>query len=167
MKIRKFTLALIISILVTSNVFAQDKSASAKVELGMYLNSFGSLMEVFGPTIVGVREEAGDIEILIAGIAQSDISTAYEALSGCVNMYRLQDLQESTSPEARGLMIYVFDGRIQTMMAIQDRLTIALENVQDQRLKQILRMAIDTNMKAKYGLKKISDTLKKEEYIPQ
>ena len=163
--VMKILLLLIVSMLTISNAYAEDKSLEERETLGNCCNIYEDLKEEINDTLPQIVNEIPLTDNLVMAATKGNIGMASEAAYGCIMMYALQTAQESTSPEARGLIIYYYEGRIQTLMYIQDTLELIKQSLQDERLKVIVQKAADNTKIARQSAQVIAGDLRKDRFV--
>jgi len=155
----------------------EDASLDARLKLAKNVNAIEDIKEEFGkvlPSYIYYSPEDNqyvykipEVEYFAAMHALGIIETAGEAIFGALHMYALQTTQTSTSPEARGIIVYFYDHAISVVGNSQDRLTVYLGNkgIEDPQLKSLVTKATDALLQSKYALQEIQNDIKRQPYI--
>ena len=160
-----------------SHAAKEDASLDARLKLVKNMGVIEDIKEEFGralPNYIYYSPEhkqyvykIPEVEYFAAMHALGIIETAGEAIFGAFHMYALQTTQTSTSPEARGIIIYFYDHTISVVGNSQDRLTVYLahKGMEDPYLKSLVTKAMDALLQSKYALQEIQNDIKKGPYI--
>lgn len=162
---RKMLLLVMVLMLAVPSAYAEDKSLQERQELGNCCNVYEDLKEEINDILPQIANEIPLTDNLVMAATKGNIGMASEAAYGCIMMYALQTAQETTSPEARGLIIYYYEGRIQTLMYVQDALDLIKQSLQDERLMVIVQKAIDNTKIARQSAQVVSGELRKGRFI--
>jgi hypothetical protein len=164
--VKKIIVVLVFMLALAPRVTAQEEMVIEAVnELLSAADKAESLEAGFSDVIKKYGTEMRQRDLLFTIAARSEVETGTEAIVGVVNMYSLQTMQMSTSPEARGLIIYYCDRVCQTMTEVQNRLEMTARQVDNGHVKGLVRRGADNAGKGRAAVVKLSDALKKEEHI--
>jgi len=123
------------------------------------------LEEGFSDVIKKYGTEMTQRDLLFTLAARSEVETGTEAIVGVVNMYALQTMQLSTSPEARGLIIYYCDRVRQTITEVQNRLEMTAKQVENDHVRALIQRGISNSENGRAAVIKLIAALKKKEYV--
>lgn len=163
---KRFIIVLMFFLVLVPYATAQEEGVLVAVdELLSAADMAENLAAGFSNVIKKYGTEMTQRDLLFTLAARSEVETGTEAIVGVVNMYSLQTMQMSTSPEARGLIIYYCDRVQQTITEVRSRLEMTAKQVENDHVRALIQRSIENSGKGRVAVVTLAEALKKEEYV--